>query len=131
MKHAISTTVSGDLDDIVDAVRAALAQQGFGVLTEFDLAGTLKTTLDVDVPRQIVLGACNPPLAHAALQAEASIGLLLPCNVVVRDGGGGRVFVEALDPAVMVRVTDNERLRAVADDAATRLRAALNAVSIG
>jgi uncharacterized protein (DUF302 family) len=108
-------------------VRAALATQGFGILTEFDLAATLKAKLDVDVPRHVVLGACNPPLAHAALQAEPSIGLLLPCNVVVRDDDG-RVTVEALDPAVMVQVTDNEGLRTVADDASARLRAALGAL---
>ncbi|NMR21227.1 DUF302 domain-containing protein [Cellulomonas fimi] len=129
MSYGISTTVTGGFDDIVEAVRAALAEQGFGVLTEFDLAATLKAKLDVDVARQVVLGACNPPLAHAALRAEENIGLLLPCNVVVRDGGEGRVVVAALDPAVMVEVTDNADLRAVADDAAARLRAALEAVS--
>lgn len=128
MTYGISTTVEGPFDATVTAVRAALADQGFGVLTEFDLAATLKSKLDVDVPRQVVLGACNPPLAHAALQAEQSIGLLLPCNVVVRDGDAGTVVVEALDPAVMVEVTGNDALRPVAEDAATRLRAALDAV---
>jgi uncharacterized protein (DUF302 family) len=127
MSYGIRTTVTAGFDDAVAAVRAALATQGFGILTEFDLAATLKAKLDVDVPRQVVLGACNPPLAHAALQAEPSIGLLLPCNVVVRDDDG-RVTVEALDPAVMVQVTDNEGLRTVADDASARLRAALGAL---
>lgn len=128
MTYGITATLTSGFDQTLDAVRTALAEQGFGVLTEFDLSATLRTKLDVDVPRQVVLGACNPPLAHAALQAEESIGLLLPCNVVVRDGGGGRVVVEALDPAVMVAVTGNDALRAVADDAAARLRAALRAV---
>jgi uncharacterized protein (DUF302 family) len=127
MSYGIRTTVTAGFDDAVAAVRAALATQGFGILTEFDLAATLKAKLDVDVPRHVVLGACNPPLAHAALQAEPSIGLLLPCNVVVRDDDG-RVSVEALDPAVMVQVTDNESLRTVADDASARLRAALGAL---
>ena len=77
------------------------------------------------VPRQVVLGACNPPLAHAALQVEDSIGLLLPCNFVDREGDGTGVVVEALDPGVMVSVTANDALRTVADDAAARLRAAL------
>lgn len=129
MSYGISTTVEGTFDATVDAVRDALAEQGFGILTEFDLAATLKTKLDVDIPRQVVLGACNPPLAHTALQAEESIGLLLPCNVVVRAGGtAGQVLVEALDPAVMVEVTGNDALRTVAADAAARLRAALDAV---
>ncbi|WP_298455156.1 DUF302 domain-containing protein [uncultured Cellulomonas sp.] len=129
MSYALSTTVTAGFDDTVGAVRTALAEQGFGILTEFNLAATLKQKLDVDVPRQVVLGACNPPLAHAALGVEPSIGLLLPCNVVVRDGADGQVAVEALDPAVMVDVTDNEQLRAVADDAATRLRAALATIA--
>ncbi|WP_199423243.1 DUF302 domain-containing protein [Actinotalea solisilvae] len=128
MTYGISATVDGGFYATVAAVRAALADQGFGVLTELDLAATLKAKLDVDVPRQVVLGACNPALAHAALQAEQSIGLLLPCNVVVRDGDGGGVVVEALDPAVMVEVTGNDALRPVAEDAAARLRAALAAV---
>lgn len=128
MSFGISTTVAGDFDAAVEATKAALAEQGFGILTEFDLAATLKTKLGVDVAPQVVLGACNPPLAHGALQAEASIGLLLPCNVVVRAGVEGHVVVEALDPAVMVQVTQNENLRGVADDAATRLRAAIEAL---
>jgi len=129
MSFGISTTVAAGFDDAVAAVRSALAEQGFGVLTELDLAATLKDKLDVDIPRQVVLGACNPPLAHAALQAEPGIGLLLPCNVVVRDGGEGAVSVEAIDPAVMVEVTDNEQLRDVAEDAAARLRAALDSLA--
>ena len=126
MTYAISTTVDNSFDATVDAVRAALAEQGFGILTEFDLSATLKKKLDVDVPRQVVLGACNPPLAHAALQVEDSIGLLLPCNVVVREDTSNRIVVEAIDPAVMVEVTTNDALQAVADDAGSRLRAALS-----
>lgn len=125
MNYGIATTVTLPFDEAVTAVRAALAAQGFGVLTEIDMAATLKAKLDVDMPQQVILGACNPPLALRALQAEESIGLLLPCNVTVRDAGGGRSFVEALDPKVMVGVTGNDALRAVADDAAERLTAAL------
>ncbi len=128
MSYGITTTVDAPFDRTVGAVRDALADQGFGVLTEIDVAATLKQKLDVDLPAQIILGACNPPLAHRALLAEESIGLLLPCNVVVRDAGSGRTTVEALDPQTMVGVTGNERLREVADDAAGRLRAALAAV---
>jgi len=102
-----------------------LADEGFGILTEIDMAATMKTKLDVDLAPQVILGACNPPLAHRALQLEESIGMLLPCNVVVRSVGEGRTRIEALDPHVMVTVTGNGGLEAVADDAATRLGAAL------
>ena len=129
MAYGIRTTLTQPFDDAVAAVRAALAEQGFGILTEIDLAATLKTKLDVDVAPQMILGACNPPLAHRALQAEESIGLLLPCNVVVRAAGDDRTIVEALDPLTMVEVTGNAALQPVADDAAARLRAALDALS--
>ncbi|WP_156252087.1 DUF302 domain-containing protein [Pseudactinotalea terrae] len=125
MSYGISTTVEMAFEETVTAVREALSEQGFGILTEIDMAATLKNKLDVDIAPQIILGACNPPLAHRALQAEESIGLLLPCNVVVRSAGETRTVVEALDPQIMVEVTDNDRLRPVADDAAGRLRAAL------
>lgn len=128
MGYGISTTVTGEFDATLDAVRASLSEQGFGVLTEFDLAATLRAKLGVEVPRQVVLGACNPPFAHAALQTEESIGLLLPCNVVVRAGAPGQVVVEAIDPAVLVQVTGNEALRDVAGDVGTRLHAALDAL---
>ncbi|GAA3509531.1 DUF302 domain-containing protein [Georgenia daeguensis] len=128
MTYGISVTLDQPFDAAVAAVREALAGQGFGVLTEIDMAATLKKKLDVDIAPQVILGACNPPLAHRALQAEESIGLLLPCNVVVR-GGDGAVVVEALDPQVMVGVTGNPALAAVADDAAARLRAALGALT--
>lgn len=125
MSYGISTTVEMAFDETVTALRQALSEQGFGILTETDMAATLKNKLDVDIPPQVILGACNPPLAHRALQAEESIGLLLPCNVVVRSAGDTRTVVEALDPQIMVGITDNAALRPVADDAAGRLRAAL------
>lgn len=125
MSYGISTTVEMAFDETVTALRQALSEQGFGILTEIDMAATLKNKLDVDIPPQVILGACNPPLAHRALQAEESIGLLLPCNVVVRSAGDTRTVVEALDPQIIVGITDNAALRPVADDAAGRLRAAL------
>ena len=128
MGYALSTTVDRPFDDTVEAVRAALQDQGFGVLTEIDLRATLKAKLDVDIEPQVILGACRPPLAHAALQAEPSIGLLLPCNVVVRSAGASRTVVEALDPDTMVELTGNDHLAEVATDARTRLRAALDTV---
>lgn len=128
MSYGITVTVDRPFDEVMTTTRAALAEQGFGVLTEIDVAATLKTKLDVDIAPQVILGACNPPLAHRALQAEESIGLLLPCNVVVRSAGEERTVVEAIDPEVMVELTGNAELRSVADDAAARLRVAIDAV---
>ena len=129
MSYAISTTVAMPYADAVEATRKALADQGFGVLTEIDLSRTLKEKIDADIEPQVILGACRPPLAHAAIQAEPSIGLLLPCNVVVRRTGDNETIVEALDPQVMVTMTGNPALGAVADDAAQRLKAALDSLS--
>lgn len=128
MGYALRTTVNRPFDETLKATRDALAEQGFGVLTEIDVAATLKSKLGADVEAQVILGACRPPLAHAALEVEPSIGLLLPCNVVVRDLGDDRSVVEAVDPAVMVTVTENEALVEVADDARTRLGAALDSL---
>lgn len=129
MGYALSTTVDRPFQQTLGAVREALQQQGFGVLTEIDLKATLKAKLDVDVEPQVILGACRPPLAHAALQAEPSVGLLLPCNVVVRASGAESTVVEALDPATMVDLTGNEALSDVATDAKGRLQAALEALT--
>lgn len=129
MSYEITTTVHRPFDDTVAAVRAALVEQGFGVLTEIDLAAALKEKLGADIRPQVILGACNPPLAYRALQAEESVGLLLPCNVVVRDHGDGTTVAEAIDPQTMVAVTGNPALASVADEAAARLRAALGAVA--
>ncbi|HLU33234.1 MAG TPA: DUF302 domain-containing protein [Natronosporangium sp.] len=114
--------------DAVPRVREALAAQGFGVLTEIDVRETLRTKLDVDYPDYLILGACNPPLAHRALTVEPRIGLLLPCNVVVR-ADGDHTVVEALNPEVMVTVADREELAPVAEEATERLRAALAALA--
>lgn len=129
MGYALSTTVERGFDETLAATREALGEQGFGVLTEIDLKATLKAKLDVDVAPQVILGACRPPLAHAALQAEPSVGLLLPCNVVVRSVDESTTLVEALDPQVMVGLTDNTALTDVADEAGRRLAAALNSLT--
>lgn len=121
--YGTTTVLDRSFDETLAATRAALADQGFGVLTEIDMAATLKAKLDADVPRQVILGACNPPLAHRSLQAEPSIGLLLPCNVVVRSLHDGRTAVQTLDPQVMVGLTANPAVAEIADDAAGRLRA--------
>jgi uncharacterized protein (DUF302 family) len=124
----MAVTLDRPYDDVVPAVREALATQGFGVLTEIDVRATLKTKLDVDVPAQIILGACRPELAHRALDATPSLGALLPCNVVVRSEADGRTVVEAIDPDAMARMEDSPVVRKVADEARVRLRAALDAL---
>ncbi len=116
-----------DFDTAVAAVRRALADQGFGVLTEIDVQATLKAKLDHDMEDYVILGACNPPLAHRALEADRSIGLLLPCNVVVRRDGD-HALVQALDPGTMVTLTGLDALTPVADEATARLDAALSSL---
>lgn len=113
--------------DTVERVRAVLQDQGFGVLTEIDVRATLRAKLGEEMEDYLILGACNPPLAHRALQIDRQIGLLLPCNVVVR-AEAGHTVVEALDPQVMVTVTQRPELKPVADEAARRLDAALDAL---
>jgi uncharacterized protein (DUF302 family) len=127
----LTTTVAAPYDDTVARVREALADQGFGVLTEIDIRATLKTKLDVDVASQVILGACRPELAHRALQAVPSVAALLPCNVVVRDLEDGTTLVEAVDPDAMMSVVEDPdgELAAVAADARTRLDAALAALT--
>lgn len=128
MSYALSTALDTPYELAVLQTRAALAEQGFGVLTEIDVAATLKAKLDVDVPPQVILGACRPPLAYQALQAEPSVGVLLPCNVVVRSLGDRQTVVEAMDPEVMVTVADSEAIREVAGEARRRIRAALQSL---
>ncbi len=129
MTYALSTTVNRPFPEVLESVRSALADEGFGILTEIDLAGTLKAKLDADLLPQVILGACRPPLALAAITAEPSIGVLLPCNVVVRALDDATTSVEAMDPDAMVTVTGNEGLAEVAADARTRLTSALDALS--
>ncbi|GHD91004.1 DUF302 domain-containing protein [Streptomyces naganishii] len=113
-----------DFATAVTRVREALGEQGFGILTEIDVTATLKAKLDQDVEDYVILGACNPSLAHQALQTDRSIGLLLPCNVVVR-ADGDHTAVQALDPQTMVSLSGLDALRPVADEATRRLDAAL------
>jgi uncharacterized protein (DUF302 family) len=124
----LATVVAKPYADAVDAVRVALGEQGFGILTEIDLKATLKAKLDVDVAPQVILGACRPALAYAAMAADPSIAAVLPCNVVVRAMDEGTTVVEAFDPDAMTGLSDNDALRAVATDAKQRLTAALEAL---
>lgn len=124
MDYGITVRVSGGFTDTVERVRSALKEQGFGVLTEIDVQATLREKLGEQMEDYLILGACNPPLAHRALDVDRRIGLLLPCNVVVRTDGDQTV-VEALDPHVMVTMAQHPDLAPIADDAARRLAAAL------
>ncbi|MGY1994610.1 DUF302 domain-containing protein [Mycolicibacterium fortuitum] len=131
MALAISTTLHTRFDEAVRRTREALSEQGFGVLTEIDVKATLKKKLDQDMEDYLILGACNPPLAHQAIDVDRQIGLLLPCNVVVRADRAepGTVIVDAMDPQIMVQVADQAELQPVADSAAAKLRAAIESLT--
>lgn len=130
MTLALSTTLYTDFATAVERTRKALSEQGFGILTEIDVTATMKQKLDADLEDYLILGACNPPLAHAALEVDRQIGLLLPCNVVVREdrSRAGAVLVEAMDPQLMVQVAGDPGLKEVADTAAAKLGAAIAAL---
>jgi uncharacterized protein (DUF302 family) len=130
MTMGLSTELNASFEDAVERTTRALADQGFGVLTRIDVKATLKQKLGKDMEDYLILGACNPALAHRALEADRQIGQLLPCNVVVRaDPDSHGVLVEAMDPQLMVKVVDQPALQAIADEAAAKLQAAIGALS--
>ena len=114
--------------ETIERVKAALKEQGFGVLTEIDVKATLKAKIGEDVPPYIILGACNPPLAHRAIAANPEVGMLLPCNVVVRETPGGGVVVEAMDPVAAMGIVQDEAVKAVAQEARDGIAKALEAL---
>ena len=129
-RYGIGTTVQLPYEEAVVRTREALAAEGFGVLSEIDVAATLRKKLDVDFRPYVILGACNPPLAHQALTAERDIGLLLPCNVIVyADDAPGRSVVAAMDPVEALALTGNEAVRPLAEQVRARLERVLRAVS--
>jgi uncharacterized protein (DUF302 family) len=125
--YAYHAKLALSYEQAVDKVIAALKEQGFGVLTEIDVKATLKKKLDVDFRKYVILGACNPPLAHKALNTQLNIGLLLPCNVIVYEEDGGSV-IQILDPIKMMEVAENPDLNPVAQDAQTRLQRVIEAL---
>lgn len=122
--YGTHATLHVEFAEAVRKVIDALKQEGFGVLSDLDIQAAMKEKLGADIRPYRILGACNPALAHKALEAEPDIGLLLPCNVVVRQDAPGQVTVAFIDPQTMVALTDNPQVREVADDASARLRRA-------
>ncbi len=121
MQYGFSKKVNLSYDAAVTKVTEELKKEGFGVLTTIDVKETLKKKLDVDFKRYVILGACNPPFAHKALQAEEEIGLLLPCNVIVYEKDGGSV-VSAFVPMTMMAIVENEAIRPVAEEIQAKLK---------
>lgn len=120
MRYGISKTVGLAYEQAVEKVTAELKKEGFGVLTTIDVKETLKAKLNVEFPRYVILGACNPPFAYKALQADEHVGLLLPCNVIVYEKAGTTV-VAAFDPMVMTAVMDNPGMHPIATEVRERL----------
>ena len=127
-KYAFGKTVNLSFEQATEAVTQALAREGFGILTEIDVAATLKKKLGVEVPAYRILGACNPQFAHQALQFEPQIGALLPCNVVVRADASGRTIVEMMDPRAVLELVGRPEVAKIADEVRSRLERVLAAV---
>jgi uncharacterized protein (DUF302 family) len=130
LAYGFGVTVNAPFEQAVARVRDALAAEGFGVLTEIDVRATLKKKLNVDFRPYVILGACNPPLAHKALTGELDIGLLLPCNVVVYAADNeGQSVVTVLDPEAALSLTGNDAVRPVAEEVKARLQRVIAAVA--
>jgi len=126
--YGFGKTVDLGFDAAVERVTGELAKEGFGILTEIDVKATLKKKLDADVRPYRILGACNPPFAKRALEAEPTVGLLLPCNVTVREDEAGEIHVDFMDPGVMSQMTSNPDLAKVAAEVREKLQRVMNAL---
>ncbi len=122
MSFYFSTTVESPFDEAVENVTEELKKEGFGVLTDIDVKATLKEKLDVDYKNYRILGACNPPFAYKALQAEDKIGIMLPCNVIVQETSDGKVEVSAVDPIASMQAIQNANLEDIANQVQLRLK---------
>ena len=124
MEYGMSRTIARPFDEVNADVRTALTEHGFGIVSEIDMQATLRNKIGVEIESQIILGACNPQYAHRSLQIEPSIGLLLPCNVVIRKTEAGTV-VEMINPEMLVQITDNAEMKQIANEVTENLAAAL------
>ena len=127
MKYGFSKSVDLPYEQAIDKITVELKKEGFGVLTTIDVKDTLKKKIDVDFKKYTILGACNPPLAHRALQTEEEIGLLLPCNVIVYEKENKSV-ISIFDPALMSKVVENEKLNPIADEVREKLKRVFEAI---
>lgn len=125
MKYGYTKQLNVDFEEALEQVKDGLSEEGFGVLTEIDVQETLRKKLGVDFDRYIILGACNPTFAHKALQAETEIGLLLPCNVIVREKDGN-VFVSAIIPTVAMSMVENQELGNIAQGVEEKLKSVID-----
>ncbi len=127
MNYGFSKNLEMPYEEAVEKVSEELKKEGFGVLTSIDVKETLKKKINVDFKKYIILGACNPPLAHKALESEEQLGLLLPCNVIVYENSGGS-SVSFFDPMVMTQLIDNDKLKAVAEEVQTKMKRVYEAI---
>lgn len=128
MSYYFSKLIEGDFADVVGRTREALKQEGFGIITEIDVQATLKSKIGVDFRPYLILGACNPAMAHEALQIEDKVGAMLPCNVVVQQRADGAVEVAAIDPVASMQAIDNPDLKEKASMIAGKLKKALGRI---
>jgi uncharacterized protein (DUF302 family) len=126
MNYYFNTTVTGNFEDIVQKTTEALKKEGFGVLTDIDVTATLKKKLDVEFKKYRILGACNPPFAFKALQAEDKIGTMLPCNVIVQEIADDEIEVAAIDPIASMQAIDNPDLKGIANQIQEKLKNVIN-----
>ena len=126
MNYYFNKTLNEDFDKVIEKVTEELKKEGFGILTEINVNETLKKKLDVDFRRYQILGACNPPIAHKALEAEDKIGTMLPCNVIVQQKNETTVEVAAINPLASMQAVENEKLNDVANEITERLKNVVN-----
>ncbi|MFD1635228.1 DUF302 domain-containing protein (plasmid) [Haloplanus ruber] len=126
MPYTLDKHVDGEFDEVIDQTMNTLSEEGFGVLCDIDVQQTLKEKLDEEFRQYRILGACNPPLAHQALEEELQLGTLLPCNIVVYETDDGETGVSAVDPEVVLSVAENSELDSIAADVRERFERVLN-----
>lgn len=127
-KYAFSTVLDTSYDDAIGKVKAALKEEGFGVLTEIDVKETLKKKLNKEFRKYVILGACNPPYAHRSLVADLDVGLLLPCNVIVYETDDHKAYIAAINPVSALEVIQNNDLKKIAEEVSAKLRGVINRI---